>query len=285
MKFGVLQNDRRQVVVTEKDNALVEIKNERLLGSKMPIQSWIASGSDSILRSDDWIVVGDVDECDYEWGAPIPNPGKILCVGLNYADHARETGKTPPTEPLIFSKLNTALRACNDEIVLPAVTDMVDFEAELVVVIGRTCRNILRSDALDCVAGYMCGNDVSARDWQKGKPGGQWLLGKSFDSFAPTGPWFVTADEVSPQELSIQLRLNSVTMQDSRTSEMLFPVDELIAYISQVCTLEPGDLIFTGTPHGVGVARDPQVFLRPGDSVEVEISGVGILKNTVVAAG
>ena len=226
----------------------------------------------------------DLDISTVTWLPPIPRPGKILCVGLNYADHAKETGKTPPPEPLIFSKLGTTLRACGDEIVLPHVTDMVDFEAELVVVIGKEGRNIQQDRAMEFVAGYMCGHDVSARDWQKGKPGGQWLLGKSFDSFAPTGPWFVPAQHVDPDDLRVQLRLNGDTMQDSRTSQMLFPVDELISYISQVCTLEPGDLIFTGTPSGVGVARDPQVFLRPGDNVEVEISGLGVLRNSVVAA-
>ena len=246
--------------------------------------SWFGLSREQALeRVRGWQVASDLP-ADVDWQPPIANPGKILCVGLNYADHARETGKQPPSEPLIFSKLNTTLRGNGDHIVLPPVSQMVDFEAELVVVIGRSGHHIPRHDAIQHVAGYMCGNDVSARDWQKGKPGGQWLLGKSFDSFAPTGPWFVTADEVHPQDLSVQLRINGTTMQDSHTSEMLFPVDELISYISQVCTLVPGDLIFTGTPHGVGVARDPQVFLQPGDEVAVEISGLGVLRNPVVAS-
>lgn len=221
---------------------------------------------------------------EMEWRPPVDDPGKILCVGLNYADHARETGKTPPPEPLVFSKLNTTLRGHHSQIVIPKATDQVDFEAELVVVIGKAGRDIRRENALSHVAGYMCGHDVSARDWQKGKPGGQWLLGKSFDSFAPTGPWLVTSDEIDPGNLGIRLRLNDVTMQDSNTNQLLFPVDVLIAYISQVCTLEPGDLLFTGTPAGVGVARDPQVFLQAGDVVEVEIDGLGVLRNHVVNA-
>ncbi len=216
---------------------------------------------------------------------PIPDPQKIICVGLNYADHARETGATIPSEPLIFNKFPTALRASGQPIELPPVSDRVDYEAELVVVIGRKARNVAEADALDYVGGYTCGHDVSARDWQKGKPGGQWLLGKSFDSFAPCGPELVTPDEIGdPGNLRIQLRLNGRTMQDSSTSQLIFSIAKLVAYISQVCTLLPGDLIYTGTPPGVGVARDPQVFLQPGDITEVEIEGIGILQNPVVAA-
>ncbi len=209
---------------------------------------------------------------------PIEDPQKILCIGLNYADHARETGKELPAEPLVFSKLNTALRGSGHEITLPGVSEQVDYEAELVVVIGADGRNIAEHEAMEYVAGYTIGCDVTARDWQKGKPGGQWLLGKSFDGFAPIGPWFVTADEVpDPHRLDISLRLNGQLMQQSNTREMIFKIDELISYISQVCTLNVGDLLFTGTPAGVGVARDPVVFLRSGDRIEVEIEGMGTL--------
>ena len=282
-KIGVCNVSGRTALVSQSEETLQEISfGDDFVAAEDAIQAAVGSGNFGGLQ-----VIGDLgilEELDVQWLPPIPWPGKILCVGLNYADHAKETGKTPPPEPLIFSKLGTALRACGDNIVLPWVTEMVDYEAELVVVIGREGRDIPKATALDFVAGYMCGNDVTARDWQKEKPGGQWLLGKSFDSFAPTGPWFVPAQNIDPGDLGVQLRLNGETMQDSRTSQMLFPVDELIAYISQVCTLEPGDLIFTGTPHGVGVARDPQVFLQPGDCVEVEISGLGVLRNPVVAA-
>ena len=217
---------------------------------------------------------------------PIPGPQKIICVGLNYADHAAETGAAIPTEPLIFNKFPTAVRADGDKIILPSVSDQVDYEAELVVVIGGGGRNIPRAEAMQHVGGYCCGHDVSARDWQKGKPGGQWLLGKSFDSFAPCGPELVTPDEIDdPHQLDIRLRLNGETMQDSNTRQLIFPIDELIAYISQVCTLSPGDLIFTGTPPGVGMARKPPVFLKDGDVVEVEIDQIGLLRNEVVAAG
>jgi 2-keto-4-pentenoate hydratase/2-oxohepta-3-ene-1,7-dioic acid hydratase in catechol pathway len=165
---------------------------------------------------------------------------------------------------------------------LPPGSQQIDFEAELVAVIGRTGRHIAEHEALDHVAGYMCGNDVTARDWQKSKPGGQWLLGKSFDTFAPTGPVFVTADEVNdPQNLCIELRLNGETMQSSNTRYQIFPVAKLVSYVSQVCTLLPGDLIFTGTPGGVGAGRTPPVFLQDGDTVEVEIDGIGCLRNRV----
>lgn len=216
--------------------------------------------------------------------APIPNPGKVVCIGLNYRDHAAESGVSPPSEPICFSKFTQAVVGPDDAIRLPAVCEQVDYEAELVLVIGRKGKHIARGDARQYIAGYMNGNDVSARDWQLNKPGKQWLMGKTPDTFAPTGPWLVTSDEVAdPGALRIQLRLNGQTMQDSNTRELIFGVDELVAYLSQLITLEPGDLIFTGTPPGVGMARKPPVFLKPGDTTEVEIAGLGVLKNPVEA--
>ena len=218
--------------------------------------------------------------------APIPDPQKVICVGLNYIDHARESGREPPNEPILFSKFPTAVSAAGDAIVLPPVSKEVDYEAELVAVIGRPGRNIGVDEALDHVAGYCCGNDVSARDWQLRKPGGQWLLGKSFDTFAPFGPYLVTADEVgSPDNLRIRMYLNGQLMQDSSTSQLIFSVAYLVHYVSTVCTLCAGDVIFTGTPAGVGVARKPPVFLQPGDTAEVEIEKLGTLRNPVVTAG
>ena len=216
---------------------------------------------------------------------PIPSPEKIICIGLNYADHARESGAAPPSEPVLFSKFPTAV----------AAHEAADRAAR-----GSAARWITRpswwwSSAAAAgtfpwrrppshIAAYCCGNDVSARDWQLHKPGGQWLLGKSFDTFAPCGPWLVTADEVpDPGNLRIQLRLNGRVMQDSSTAQFIFSVEELVGYVSEVCTLSPGDLIFTGTPPGVGFARKPPVFLQPGDVVEVEIERLGVLRNPVVA--
>lgn len=216
--------------------------------------------------------------------APVVRPNKIFCIGLNYADHARETGKEPPSEPVVFCKFATAIRGPGDPIVIPKLTSKVDYEAELVAVIGNGGRHIPQARALEHVAGYTCGQDVSARDWQTQKPGGQWLLGKSFDGFAPIGPAIVTRDELNDaSDLRITLRLNGQTMQDSRTSQLIFSIPYLVSYISGVCTLEPGDLIFTGTPPGVGVARKPPVYMRPGDTVEIEIEGIGALKNPVIA--
>lgn len=215
--------------------------------------------------------------------APVHDPRKILCIGLNYKDHAAESGSPIPKDPVLFSKFATALIGSGESIVLPPVSQEVDFEAELVIVIGRRGRNIPAAKAKEHVAGYTCGHDVSARDWQLKKDGKQWTIGKTFDTFAPVGPVLVTADEVAdPQNLRIQLRLNGKTMQDSRTSQLIFGVGELLAYLSQVMTLEPGDLIFTGTPPGVGVARKPPVFLKGGDVCEVEIEGLGVLRNPVV---
>jgi 2-keto-4-pentenoate hydratase/2-oxohepta-3-ene-1,7-dioic acid hydratase in catechol pathway len=217
---------------------------------------------------------------------PIPDSEKIICIGLNYADHAAETGARVGDEPVVFCKFPTAIRGPGDPIELPDASSEVDYEAELVVVIGRGGRHIPREAAMQHVAGYTCGHDVSARDWQKHKPGGQWLLGKSFDSFAPIGPHLVTADEVpDPHNLPIRLRLNGQVMQNSTTAQLIFRIDQLVSYLSQVCTLKPGDLIFTGTPPGVGAARKPPIFLKPGDVAEVEIDGIGTLTNPVVSDG
>lgn len=215
---------------------------------------------------------------------PVMAPQKIICVGLNYADHAAETGAKVGEEPVIFCKFPSTLRGHEDPIVLPPESEQVDYEAELVVVLGKLASRVSRENALEHVAGYACGHDVSARDWQKGKPGKQWLLGKSFDSFAPLGPVLVTADEVAdPGNLAIQMRLNGEVMQDSSTSQLIFPVDYLVSYLSHVCTLLPGDLIYTGTPPGVGMARTPPVFLKPGDITEVSVEGLGTLRNPVTA--
>jgi 2-keto-4-pentenoate hydratase/2-oxohepta-3-ene-1,7-dioic acid hydratase in catechol pathway len=218
--------------------------------------------------------------------APIRMPGKVICIGLNYKDHAAESGMEPPPEPVVFNKFPQAVIGPEEAIRLPAVCREVDYEAELVVVLGKRGKHISRGAALTYVAGYMNGNDVSARDWQIHKPGKQWLLGKTPDTFAPTGPWLVTADEIpDSKNLSIKLRLNGQTMQDSSTRELIFGVDELIAYVSQLVMLEPGDLIFTGTPPGVGMARKPPVWLKAGDVCEVEIAGLGMLNNPVIADG
>jgi 2-keto-4-pentenoate hydratase/2-oxohepta-3-ene-1,7-dioic acid hydratase in catechol pathway len=213
---------------------------------------------------------------------PIERPGKVVCVGLNYRDHATETNMPAPERPLLFGKWQTSLIGPGDEIVLPPVSQQVDFEAELGVVIGRGGRAIDADAALEHVAGYICVNDVSARDVQMGD--GQWTRGKSFDTFCPVGPELVPASQVGdPQALAIRCRVNGDALQDSSTAEMIFGVADLIAFVSEAITLEPGDLIATGTPAGVGFTRTPPVFLADGDEVTVEIDGLGELTNPVRA--
>jgi 2-keto-4-pentenoate hydratase/2-oxohepta-3-ene-1,7-dioic acid hydratase in catechol pathway len=216
--------------------------------------------------------------------APIVSPSKVVCVGQNYPEHNDETGFERPAEPLIFSKFPSAIIGPGEVIELPAVAPRrVDYEAELAVVIGRKCRNVPQRAALGCVAGYMAANDISARDWQVKKPGGQWLLGKTFDTFLPLGPVMVTADEIGdPQDLRIQCAIGGEILQDDTTGNMIFPVSELLAYISSVCTLEVGDVLLTGSPAGVGMSRKPPRWLAEGDVVKTSIDGIGTLENSVV---
>jgi 2-keto-4-pentenoate hydratase/2-oxohepta-3-ene-1,7-dioic acid hydratase in catechol pathway len=214
--------------------------------------------------------------------APVSRPTKIICLGLNYRDHAIESGAPIPTEPVVFSKYPTAVIGPEAPIVLPPDSEEVDFEAELVFVIGRSGRNIPEADAMLYVAGYTCGHDVSARDYQIRRGGSQWMVGKTFDTFAPLGPALVTPDELpDPHHLRIQCRVNGVTMQDSNTEQMIFNIPQTIAYLSRIMTLEAGDVVFTGTPPGVGMARKPPVFLKDGDVVEIEVEGIGVLRNPV----
>jgi ureidoglycolate lyase len=209
--------------------------------------------------------------------APVPNPQKIVAIGLNYADHVAETGRQKPDRQVWFAKLPNAVNGPYDDIQLPRVSSMIDYEAELVVVIGKRCRHVAREDAADIVFGYMAGNDVSVRDWQSHTP--QWILGKSFDTHAPAGPWIVTADEIGdPHALGIRCFVNSEMRQNSNTEHLVFNVWDQIAHVSQAMTLLPGDLIFTGTPGGVGMAMNPPSFLKSGDVVRVEIDRIGAIE-------
>ncbi len=213
---------------------------------------------------------------------PVGDPQKIICIGQNYRDHCLEQNQPFPEWPIIFAKFQTALIGPGAPIRLPAISQKVDYEAELAFVIGRRARNVSEAEARSYVAGYMCLNDVSARDIQFGDK--QWVRGKTCDTFAPTGPMLVTADEVEdPHALDISLTLNGKQMQRSNTSNLIFGVDYLVRFLSQSITLEPGDIVTTGTPGGVGVFRDPPVFLKPGDEVSITIAGLGTLTNPVVA--
>lgn len=219
---------------------------------------------------------------EVEIAASVPQPGKIICIGLNYRDHAEESGMAIPTSPVIFSKFSSCIVGQGEAIVIPPGSIQTDYEAELAVVIGRRAVKVKVENALDHVFGYACFNDVSARDFQFADS--QWQRGKSCDTFAPIGPFIATADEIpDPQDLSIMFRLNGETMQNSSTRQMIFSVAELIAYLSRYFTLEAGDIIATGTPPGVGFARKPPVYLKDGDVAEVAISGLGVLSNRVVS--
>ena len=220
---------------------------------------------------------------DAYWFAPVPRPGKLVCIGLNYRDHAEESGLAVPKAPVIFSKFSSCVIAPGEPIIIPPSSEKVDYEAELAVVIGRRATRVGADRAYDYVLGYTALNDVSARDFQFGD--GQWQRGKSCDTFAPMGQTIVTTDEIpDPHSLRISLTLNGAVMQDSNTSQLIFRIPELIEYITASTTLEPGDVIATGTPAGVGFARKPPVFLKAGDQVEVMIEKIGDLGNPIVSA-
>jgi 2,4-diketo-3-deoxy-L-fuconate hydrolase len=214
---------------------------------------------------------------------PIARPEKVIAIGLNYEDHAAETGAEIPDKPVVFTKYPNTIIGPGAPIRIPSITEQVDFEAELAVVIGRRAKNVPESEALDHVFGYTNANDVSARDLQFSE-GGQWTRSKSIDTFLPLGPYVATRDEIpDPQNLYIRAILNGETVQDGTTSRMIFSVAELVSFLSQGMTLEPGDVIITGTPPGVGMARDPQLWMKPGDEVSIEIEGLGTLTNPVEA--
>jgi len=214
--------------------------------------------------------------------APIGNPRKIICLGLNYRDHALETKAEIPTDPVLFSKYASAIIGPGVPIALPSVSKEVDYEGEFAFIIARRGRHIPKERALEHVAGYTCLNDVSARDYQLRKPGGQWMSGKTFDTFAPMGPALVTTEEIpDPHALDIRTTVSGELMQSSNTRHLIFTLPDIIAYCSQIFTLEPGDVCATGTPGGVGFARKPPRFLRDGDVVEVEVQGIGVLRNPV----
>lgn len=216
--------------------------------------------------------------------APVPRPGKVVCVGLNYRDHAEETGQPIPDEPVLFAKFANSVVGPNADVVVPPAVTQPDFEAELAVVIGGRAAAVSGAETLDHVAGYTCANDVSARDLQFRSS--QWLLGKAIDGFLPLGPWLVTPDEVGdPQRLTIGCTIDGEVVQDSTTEQMIFGVADLIAFVSRTITLDPGDILVTGTPPGVGMARTPQRWLRDGQRMTVRIDRIGTLTNTVRMRG
>jgi 2-keto-4-pentenoate hydratase/2-oxohepta-3-ene-1,7-dioic acid hydratase in catechol pathway len=222
------------------------------------------------------------DEASLTLGPAVPNPGKIVCVGLNYRKHAEETGAAIPTSPVLFSKFQNTVAAPDEDVPLTDAATQYDYEVELAVVMGKTTKNVSTAGALNSVFGYATANDLSARDLQTRTP--QWLLGKTMDKFMPIGPYLVTADEVpDPQKLTIRTWLNGELRQNSNTDDMIFPVAEIVSYISRHFTLEPGDVIITGTPEGVILGMAEKRWMVPGDVVEVEVEGLGKLRNRMVA--
>lgn len=260
---------------------LMDKSTEELLANSNEIFSWTPPQIANIPQP----TTAQLQPAPEKFLPPVSESEKVICIGLNYLDHAIETGAEPPTEPVVFSKFSSSLIGSGEDIVLPMISTKVDYEAELVVVIGKTARHVSPADALQCVFGYTAGHDVSARDWQKGRPGGQWLLGKTFDTFAPVGPAIVTADQFgNASDVSVKMVVGNEageeTVQSSTTAQLIFDIPTLISHLSKFITLRPGDLIFTGTPPGVGDARVPPRYLKDGDRCSVVIDGMGPLTNT-----
>ena len=255
-------------------------------GDKLPADmiAFLEAGQPAMQLAEELVAEAETDLSlsDVTLLAPVLRPSKIVAIGQNYMDHIRESGAEIPKLPVIFTKFSTAVNRPGGEIRWdPALTSHVDYEVELAVVIGRKTRRVSADEALDYVLGYTCANDVSARNIQHGD--GQWVRGKSLDTFCPLGPWLVTRDEIAdPQDLALSTTLNGEVMQSSSTAEMIFGVRYLIEFASRAFTLLPGDVIVTGTPHGVGAARDPKVFMVDGDEVTAEIVGIGKLTNRCV---
>lgn len=274
--------------IVDLEEALKEVPYEQVRTNIMDV---IAGGKESISAIQEYIhqlpVVEEasyiINEHEIQWGPCVTQPNKIICVGLNYKKHADETNAPYPEVPILFNKFNNTLTGHKNEIAVPKVTEQLDYEVELGVVIGKTAKYVSKDQALEHVFGYCTVNDLSARDLQMRTP--QWLLGKTCDDFSPIGPYLVTADEVGdPNNLLLKTYLNGEVRQDSNTSDMIFHVDEIISYISQYMTLTPGDVILTGTPEGVvlGYPVDNRVYIKPGDVVTVEIEKIGTLTNMFI---
>ncbi|MDA0350663.1 MAG: fumarylacetoacetate hydrolase family protein [Chloroflexi bacterium] len=241
---------------------------------------WLDSGA---LSRDELVANGSlVPASEVRLAAPIPRPGKVMAIGINYKAHAAEMERELPDHPTVFTKVSSCITGVGDPIHAPVESQMLDWEGEFCVVIGKYARHVAAADALDYVAGYMNGNDVTVRDWQRHTA--TWMMGKSWDTHGPTGPWILTADEVpDPSALHLKTYLNDVEKQSAPTSDLLFDIPTIIEYLSTAFTLEPGDVIFTGTPSGVGQAREPQEWMKAGDTVRVEITGLGSLINPVIS--
>jgi 2-keto-4-pentenoate hydratase/2-oxohepta-3-ene-1,7-dioic acid hydratase in catechol pathway len=280
MKLATFEVDGRERIGVVKDDAIVDLSGDDLPTGMIELITRWPTLKDRFSRivqnTKPRYQIGDVHLL-----APVPRPQKILAIGLNYADHIAESGAATPERQIWFSKLPNAVNGPYDAIQMPKASSAIDYEAELVFIIGKRCRHVVAEKAPEVIFGYAAGNDISVRDWQFHTP--QWLIGKSFDSHAPFGPWIVTADEIGdPHALGIRCLVNGETRQSSNTKNLVFNCFDQIAYLSQAMTLEPGDVVFTGTPGGVGQSMKPPKLLKSGDTVRVEIDRIGFLSAKMV---
>ncbi|MEH7176733.1 fumarylacetoacetate hydrolase family protein [Neobacillus vireti] len=295
MKLVTINKEGKNVLGVKVENGLIDLEEALKVSPNNQIHTnimdVIAGGQEAISLVEDYIANLPVEdqpnyiksEEDIEWGPCVTQPNKIICIGLNYRKHADETKAPYPEVPILFSKFNNTLTGHKCEIAVPKVTQRLDYEVELGVVIGKEAKYVNKENALEYVFGYCTANDFSARDLQKRTH--QWLLGKTSDGFCPIGPYLVTANEAGdPNKLQLKTYVNGEKRQDSNTSDMIFNVEEIVSYVSQHMTLTPGDVILTGTPEGViiGYPREKRVYLKPGDVVTVEVEKLGTLTNTLV---
>ncbi len=278
IRYGQIGKEKTGIVIDGKNYdtaAFGEDYNEKFFESDglKRLAHFVAANKDSLK------LIADSERL----GAPIGRPSKIVCIGLNYAKHAKETNAQIPTEPIIFFKSTTSLGGPNDDVMLPKGSLKTDWEVELAFVIGKKASYVSREEAMDYVAGFALHNDISERGFQLER-GGQWAKGKGCDTFAPLGPWLVTKDEIiNPNNLRLWLKVNGKTMQDGNTDDFIFDIAQVVSYLSEFMTLLPGDVISTGTPHGVGLGFNPPIYLKEGDVMELGIDGLGIAKQTVIA--
>lgn len=282
MRFVRYRRDGAVALGALKENVLWGPR-ERGNTSAADLLALLAEGGSALQQAHDRLIDGEeIDPAGIEYLPPIPNPGKIVCVGLNYRDHATESGFQAPTYPALFSRFASSLIGHRAPIIRPSVSSDLDYEGEMVAIIGKPGRTIPRERALEHVAGYSIFNDASIRDYQFKSP--QWTIGKNFDSTGAFGPAFVTADELpaGAKGIRVETRLNGTVLQSASTEDMIFDVATLVSLLSEAMQLSSGDIIVTGTPSGVGFARDPKVYMKPGDICEVEIEGIGLLSNPVL---
>ena len=282
MRFAAFSSGEQDgMAVASREGAFHGLLSEDA-GYPGPLDVLISKGSDALNAAAVTLAKGPVVDLDQvTLQPPLPAPGKIICVGLNYVDHSIESGFTPPDYPTVFTRFASSLVAAGRPIVRPFVSTQLDYEGEMVAVIGTGGRHIAEADALDHVIGYSIFNDASVRDYQRKSP--QWTIGKNFDRTGAFGPYLITADELPPggKGLRIQTRFNGIVVQDASTNDMIFSVARLISILSEAITLSPGDILVSGTPAGVGMARKPPLFMKHGDVCEVEIEGIGILRNRI----